>query len=234
MKCRWQFPGLGVLLGLQQRNQIMKALSLLFAVTLAARSALAGDATVQLDLTQSGPALSPDLYGQFIEHLGRCVHGGLWAEELQDRKFLLALTNRSPWEVVKPPGANASVFLDPAGHVLALYRAKIGGRLVPLHLLGDAHVDAIAAREPRSGILGIGLINYDPQATATVRLEFAGSTRYHSAQAWRIDGPKLGAINIPGQPPTVTTSRLPHPLVLSQPLVFPPHSITVLTARPSR
>lgn len=51
--------------------------------------------TVQLD--QPGSAISPYLYGQFIEHLGRCIHDGIWAEKRRDRKFLLALTN-SPWE----------------------------------------------------------------------------------------------------------------------------------------
>jgi alpha-L-arabinofuranosidase len=27
------------------------------------------------------------IYGQFIEHLGRCIYGGIWAEMLEDRKF---------------------------------------------------------------------------------------------------------------------------------------------------
>lgn len=32
-------------------------------------------------------ALSRNLYGHFIEHLGRCVYGGIWAERLANRKF---------------------------------------------------------------------------------------------------------------------------------------------------
>ncbi len=31
--------------------------------------------------------LSKYVYGQFIEHLGRCIYGGIWAEMLEDRKF---------------------------------------------------------------------------------------------------------------------------------------------------
>ncbi len=27
------------------------------------------------------------IYGQFIEHLGRCIYGGIWAEMIEDRKF---------------------------------------------------------------------------------------------------------------------------------------------------
>ena len=51
----------------------------------------------------------PDLiYGQFIEHLGRSIYGGIWAEMLEDRKFYSAVgeTRRdrehvpSPWRAV--------------------------------------------------------------------------------------------------------------------------------------
>lgn len=31
--------------------------------------------------------LDPKVYGHFIEHLGRCIYGGLWAEMLSNRKF---------------------------------------------------------------------------------------------------------------------------------------------------
>lgn len=51
----------------------------------------------------------PDLiYGQFIEHLGRSIYGGIWAEMLEDRKFYATVgeTRRdrehvpSPWRAV--------------------------------------------------------------------------------------------------------------------------------------
>jgi alpha-N-arabinofuranosidase len=47
----------------------------------------------------------PDLiYGQFIEHLGRCIYGGIWAEMLEDRKFYSAVgeTRRDPVHVPSP------------------------------------------------------------------------------------------------------------------------------------
>ena len=31
--------------------------------------------------------ISPHIYGHFIEHLGRCIYGGIWAEMLWNRKF---------------------------------------------------------------------------------------------------------------------------------------------------
>ena len=48
--------------------------------------------------TELGP-ISPYIYGQFIEHLGRCIYGGIWAEMLEDRKFAnLVASRHSPWK----------------------------------------------------------------------------------------------------------------------------------------
>jgi alpha-N-arabinofuranosidase len=69
---------------------------------------------------QAGTAREPmpDLiYGQFIEHLGRSIYGGIWAEMLEDRKFYSAVgeTRRdrehvpSPWRAVPDAGAIAMV-----------------------------------------------------------------------------------------------------------------------------
>lgn len=37
------------------------------------------------------------LYSQFIEHLGRCIYGGIWSEMLEDRKFFYNIDGRSAW-----------------------------------------------------------------------------------------------------------------------------------------
>ncbi|NLS93247.1 MAG: alpha-N-arabinofuranosidase [Planctomycetaceae bacterium] len=72
-------------------------------------------ATVHADKT--GEPISPFIYGQFIEHLGRCIYGGIWAEMLEDRKFYYPITaeyhpyagdlggefpvvGASPWEIL--------------------------------------------------------------------------------------------------------------------------------------
>jgi alpha-L-arabinofuranosidase len=77
---------------------------------------------VTIDTEKTGPEINPFIYGQFIEHLGRCVYGGIWAEMLEDRKFYFevseeyrpyrALTDSefpvvgaSPWEVSGPAGS---------------------------------------------------------------------------------------------------------------------------------
>jgi alpha-N-arabinofuranosidase len=76
---------------------------------------------VTVDTSQTGEPISPYIYGQFIEHLGRCIYGGIWAEMLEDRKFYFAVPApgeiwretreharvlaASPWKVLGPQSA---------------------------------------------------------------------------------------------------------------------------------
>jgi len=56
--------------------------------------------TVTIDLSQKKENISPYIYGQFTEHLGRCIYGGVWAELLEDRKFYYPVTDKyEPWGV---------------------------------------------------------------------------------------------------------------------------------------
>jgi alpha-N-arabinofuranosidase len=57
--------------------------------------------------------ISPYIYGQFIEHLGRCIYGGIWAEMLEDRKFFYAPGGEmSPWTVIGEPAQMTMVTAD--------------------------------------------------------------------------------------------------------------------------
>jgi len=56
---------------------------------------------VKIDAGKTGEPISKYIYGQFIEHLGRCIYGGIWAEMLEDRKFYYPVgKNESPWKVI--------------------------------------------------------------------------------------------------------------------------------------
>ncbi len=58
---------------------------------------------IVVDAGQTGEPISPFIYGQFIEHLGRCIYGGIWSEMLGDRKFFYAIgAGESPWTVIGP------------------------------------------------------------------------------------------------------------------------------------
>ena len=67
---------------------------LLAGVTLvgAPRPVAAQAAEVTIDAEATGEPISKFVYGQFIEHLGRCIYGGIWAEMLEDRKFYFPIT----------------------------------------------------------------------------------------------------------------------------------------------
>ncbi|MDQ8197746.1 alpha-L-arabinofuranosidase C-terminal domain-containing protein [Pelagicoccus enzymogenes] len=75
---------------------------------------------ISIDLDHTGDPINPFIYGQFIEHLGRCVYGGIWAEMLEDRKFYFPITEdynpykslqdtqfpvvgASPWQILGAP-----------------------------------------------------------------------------------------------------------------------------------
>ncbi|HHS96964.1 MAG TPA: alpha-N-arabinofuranosidase, partial [Chloroflexi bacterium] len=57
----------------------------------------AGDFVVPIDAEETGAPISPYIYGAFIEHQGRCIYGGIWAEMLQDRKFYYPVEYYFPW-----------------------------------------------------------------------------------------------------------------------------------------
>jgi alpha-N-arabinofuranosidase len=61
-------------------------------------AAEAPEVRVTLDLAQTRTPISKYVYGQFIEHLGRCIYGGMWAEMLEDRKFFYPVDGQGyPW-----------------------------------------------------------------------------------------------------------------------------------------
>ncbi len=72
-----------------------------------------GPLTIAIDAARTGPPISPYVYGQFIEHLGRCIYGGIWAEMLEDRKFFAAVGAKdSPWQPIGSADAVSMVRQD--------------------------------------------------------------------------------------------------------------------------
>ncbi|MEO3691111.1 alpha-N-arabinofuranosidase [Roseateles paludis] len=92
----------------------MKRSLLTFAVALAF-SALAHaapiNATLVVEASKSGPRIDPNIYGQFVEHLGRGVHEGLWVGEGSSipnvrgiRSDVVAALKRIKVPVIRWPG----------------------------------------------------------------------------------------------------------------------------------
>ncbi|MBN2371137.1 MAG: hypothetical protein JXO72_11695, partial [Vicinamibacteria bacterium] len=63
----------------------------------------ARQAAATIDASKTGAPISKNIYGQFIEHLGRCIYGGTWAEMIEDRKFYYPVTGEAPaWGMYEP------------------------------------------------------------------------------------------------------------------------------------
>ena len=58
----------------------MKRIFLALAIVGTALNVGAKDVKVKitLNLSESAPTVAPEIYGQFAEHLGRCIYGGIW------------------------------------------------------------------------------------------------------------------------------------------------------------
>jgi alpha-N-arabinofuranosidase len=67
--------------------------------------------TVHADRPQH--EIHPYLYGHFIEHLGRCIYGGIWAERLYNRKFTGRADELGVVEGWKAIGADEDVIFTP-------------------------------------------------------------------------------------------------------------------------
>jgi len=67
-----------------------------------------GEIILTLVATQIGQPISPYIFGEFIEHQGRCIYGGIWAEMIRDRKFYYPIDtlvysdpdHKSPWRAI--------------------------------------------------------------------------------------------------------------------------------------
>ena len=78
-------------------------------------------ATIQLSRTHA--PMSKYIYGQFIEHLGRCIYGGIWAEMLEDRKFFYKVGDKeSPW---RPVGDAAAIAMNTAAPYVGAHTPEV-------------------------------------------------------------------------------------------------------------
>src|SRR4030042_1715946 len=91
--------------------------------------AVGSEYAVTIDAGKTSEPISKFIYGQFIEHLGRCIYGGIWAEMLEARKFYFPITveyapyrdltdtpfpvvGASPWQIIGLPNRVSIVTKD--------------------------------------------------------------------------------------------------------------------------
>jgi DUF1680 family protein/alpha-L-arabinofuranosidase len=105
---------------------------------------------IEIDAGKTREPISKYIYGQFIEHLGKCIYGGLWAEMLEDRKFYYPIKDEySPWATDKDPRWKAGQYkylkaspwkvIGPAGTVTMDTNNPYVGKHTPaVHLAGPS------------------------------------------------------------------------------------------------
>ncbi|MBI4879896.1 MAG: hypothetical protein HY812_09600 [Planctomycetes bacterium] len=146
-----------------------------------------------IDLEREFGDLSPHIYGQFIEHLGRCINGGIWAEMLEDRKFFhQAGSFDSPWrrlageegvsvamDVERPCANDWSVKLTRA--------ARAGTEPCGIEQRG---LGVLAGREYRGRFLLAG------QGSVEVALSWGEGGSEHQALAFDVDCAEFTAFSV--------------------------------------
>jgi alpha-N-arabinofuranosidase len=110
-----------------------------------------------VDAAAKRAPMSKYIYGQFIEHLGRCIYGGIWAEMLEDRKFFFPVAEgESPWTIVGQP---RSVSINIA-------KAFVGAHAPEIDLAGTGGPSGL-------GQAGLALL---PNARYTGRIVISGDS----------------------------------------------------------
>ncbi len=139
-----------------------------------------------VDVDKVGAPISKYLYGQFIEHLGRCIYDGLWAEMLQDRKFFFAVTDHyAPWGTAEDPRWGSGLYeylqaspwkvIGPAGTVtMDAGRAYAGAHSPRVEVRRDHGAAGVSqdglALVSAKGYEGRIVLAGDPRVTVSVRL----------------------------------------------------------------
>jgi len=104
-------------------------------------------AEVTIDGSQTRESISPYIYGQFIEHLGRCIYGGIWAEMLEDRKFYFPVP--APGEIWRETRQHARVLAASPWKVLGPASAV---RMMTQDAFVGAHSPAVEASGDGAGV----------------------------------------------------------------------------------
>jgi len=150
--------------------------------------------TINIDASQVREPMSPNIYSQFIEHLGRCIYGGIWAEMLEDRKFYYPVTadyrpyrrlqntpypvvGASPWQII---GAGDSVSMDTnqpfVGRHAPVIQPGSGIRQLDLGVTKDKdYVGYIWLKSAGKGSPEVTVTLSIPNSGTTVRLGKVGS-----------------------------------------------------------
>ncbi len=147
--------------------------------------------TITVDVGRKGEPISEYIYGQFIEHLGRCIYGGIWAEMLEDRKFYFPITAEynpyrakgdAPDDALLPVvGASPWEILGPADSVTMIEAGSFVGEQTPRIALGAGIAQHDLALEKGKEYAGYVWLK-PAQGKSTVRVSLTWGDRPEDRQ----------------------------------------------------
>jgi alpha-N-arabinofuranosidase len=165
-----------------------------------------------IDAARTFEPMSPYIYGQFIEHLGRCIYGGIWAEMLEDRKFYDAVGAKgSPWKTLGKSGAVTMHSQAPLAGTQAA-EARLGSDGAPVGI-AQAGLGLIAGKEYVGRIAVAGAKEAEPLTVSLVWgpgkndrqcIEITGLSAKYSKKPFRV---KAGASTDDGRIEIVAVGR---------------------------
>ncbi len=100
-------------------------------------------ATVKIQPQKKLNEVNPMIYGQFIEHLGRCIYGGIWAEMLRNRKMHGSVQESGVVEQWQPFGKGARWYADNVNFFVGGQSQVIEGRRAGEHGIAQEGLDLL-------------------------------------------------------------------------------------------
>ncbi|MBE0534568.1 MAG: hypothetical protein IH624_02785, partial [Phycisphaerae bacterium] len=163
------------------------------------------EARVAIDADATGEPISKYIYGQFIEHLGRCIYGGIWAELLEDRKFFHPPGSPdSPWRKFGTE-IGWSLLHDPERFYTGNASVKISMTTrAPDELQGiqQAALGLRADRDYRGHVILAG------RGTVKVRLQWGSRPSQSDTATFRLNQQNFGRYPFHFRPGTTTTNGI--------------------------
>ena len=165
-----------------------------------------------VDSTMQRAPINELVYSQFIEHQGRCIYGGIWAEMLRDRKFNHDLPRcgggrtRTPWKRVGPCPRTTLSFED-AYVGLRSPRVEVSSSITGLRqgnlglVEGRRYTGYVVVATTGDVTLSVALI-WGDQADQRQTIRITGSKSGYHRRTFRLTAgasTRVGALEIVGR-----------------------------------
>src|ERR1039457_952784 len=154
----------------------MKRQTTLLIYTAAALTAIAASPAFTVDASHAAGKISPKLYGLMTEEINHSYDGGIYAELIQNRAFLLNAINEVHWSVVNDNDSAAMIALDPTNSFndkLTMSLRLTLGRAAKKHPAGVANsgywgIPVLPKTQYRAAIIARADSNFSGPVTVSV------------------------------------------------------------------